>query len=93
MRVEPPGGSVCFWGERLCWVFAAGRFLQTWQVGGHFLAAVCGFSSCWLLPQSTNPRALGLQQARLPGARARAQEQCHSSLAALQHGGSAWIRD
>ena len=61
---------------------------------GYSLVAMLGFLLQWLLLWwSPGSRAWGLQELRLPGPRAQAQELWHTGLVAPRHVGSSWSRD
>ena len=71
-----------FW---LCWVFVAARATLQLQCAG--------FSFQWLLAMEHRLQSHRLQQLRLPGSRAQAQQLWHTGLVAQWHVESSPIRD
>ena len=80
-----------FW---LCWVFMAAQTSSLSALSrGYSPVAVRGFSlRCLLLLQSVGPRVLGLQELRLPGSGAQAQELWLMGLVGPRHVGSSQTR-
>ena len=80
-----------FW---LCWVFMAAQTSSLAALSrGYSPVAVRGFSlRCLLLLQSVGPRVLGLQELRLPGSGAQAQELWLMGLVGPRHVGSSQTR-
>ena len=69
-------------------------FLQLQQVGDYSSLRCAGFALQWLLLlQSPGSRTCGLQQLRLSGFRAQAQQLWHVGLVVPWHVVSSWIRD
>ena len=83
---------IYFWLCQVC--TATWAFVQLCQAGAILQMLCTGFSLWWfLLLLSTGSRASSLQQLRLLGSRAQAQQLWGTGLVALQHVGSSQVED